>query len=101
MKLLPTLALFATVLAASPSTVAAETRSNFVDIDGVRMHYLEAGDRCQGSCRLDHAVSREIICGSEAATNSGRSGLSVTAPMTLQFRVCPLQRPGFAALAAW
>jgi len=44
MRLLPTLALCGAVLAASPSAVAAETSSNFVEVDGVRMHYLEAGE---------------------------------------------------------
>jgi len=44
MRLLPTLALCGAVLAASSAAVAAEPRSNFVDIDGVRMHYLEAGE---------------------------------------------------------
>ncbi len=57
-------------------------------------------DGCQGSCRLSHATVREMGCCSDVSSMSARSGLRVTVSMTLQSRVRPLQRRGFAARAA-
>ena len=41
------------------------------------------------------------ICEVAARTMLSRSGLRVTTPTGVQFRVCPLQRRGLLARAAW
>ena len=59
----------------------------------------KAGAR-QGSCRLCHAASGCISLSCDAvATTESRSGLSVTAPMGDQLRVCRDQRAGLRSRA--
>ena len=56
---------------------------------------------CQGSCRLSYAAEAVSFSSASAAlTTDSRSGLSVTAPMGCQLRVCRAQRRGLAARAS-
>ncbi len=55
---------------------------------------------CQGSCRLNYAADAvSSLSFSEALTTASRSGLSVTASMGCQLRVCSDHRRGFSARA--
>jgi hypothetical protein len=69
--------------------------------DGV----LDALGACQCSCRAGIVTrwrlsERRQCCELAIWTTMSRSGLSVTAPMGVQLRVCPLQRRGSRSRAA-
>jgi hypothetical protein len=55
---------------------------------------------CQGSCRLGYAAEADSFSLATASlTTDSRSGLSVTAAIGCQLRVCRVQRRGLAARA--
>jgi hypothetical protein len=61
---------------------------------------LLAFGACQGSCRLGYAAEADSFSLATASlTTDSRSGLSVTAAIGCQLRVCRVQRRGLAARA--
>ena len=64
------------------------------------------GGECQRGCRAGLVTTCAYpgvisVCTVAVWTTMSRSGLSVTAPMGVQSRVCPLQRLGLLSRAAW
>ena len=80
--------------------VLVRLRQGDSDRDIARSRLMGRG-ACQGSCRLSYVAEAVSFSSASAAlTTDSRSGLSVTAPMGCQLRVCRAQRRGLAARAS-